>query len=337
MVEGRYFDASTSVAHAARLEAVSGGQWLVHARDESIQVDPLRLDISDRIGNIPRRVRFPGGAEFETADNDGIDAMLQAAHPASRKGWVHALERRWGIAVAALMGIVLISAAFLRFGLPALSGWAAHSLPPAADRLIGRESLQVLDRIVLRPSQLDAQRKASLQSLFTQMTAPLDDGHEYRLELRHSRALGPNAVALPSGIIIMTDELVALSKNDEEIKAVLAHEVGHVRGRHALQQLIRGAGISILALVVLGDVSSITALGSAAPALLQARNSREFEREADEFSRHWLSEAGIPTQRFDDILCRMSAAAQARHVEPPVFLSTHPATSQRAHCTAGKP
>jgi predicted Zn-dependent protease len=245
---------------------------------------------------------------------------------------VHGLERRWGVAVAALVGIVLVSVLTVRYGLPALSGWAASTLPPQADRLIGARTLEVLDRVALQPSGLDAQRQASLQNLFARMTAKLEDGHDYRLELRGGRRLGPNALALPSGIVVMTDELVAIAKHDEEIAAVLAHEIGHVRGRHALRQLIQGAGISILALVVLGDVSSVTALASAAPVLLQARNSRDFEREADEFARRWLRSAGIPAQRFDDILCRMTRTARGKGVDPPVFLSTHPATVERAHC-----
>lgn len=337
MIEGRFFDASSSTAHAASLEAAADGQWQLLARGATLTLDPASLTISDRIGSIPRRVRLPGGGEFETVDNDGVDALLRARGQGRREGWVHGLERRWGVAVAALVGIVLLSVLTVRYGLPALANLAAHTLPPRADRLIGAQSLEVLDRLALAPSRLDAQRQASLKNLFSRMTARLEDGHDFRLELRSGRKLGPNALALPSGIVVMTDELVDIARNDEEIAAVLAHEIGHVRGRHALRQLIQSAGISILALVVLGDVSSITALASAAPVLLQAKNSRDFEREADAFSRQWLQGAGIPGQRFDDILCRMTASAHSKNVAPPVFLSTHPATAERAHCQAGVP
>ena len=62
------------------------------------------------------------------------------------------------------------------------------------------------------------------------MTKPLDDGHVYQLEFRHGGYIDANAFALPSGIIVMTDELVELAKSDDELISVLAHEIGHVRG-----------------------------------------------------------------------------------------------------------
>ena len=76
----------------------------------------------------------------------------------------------------------------------------------------------------------------------------------------------------------MTHELVELAKTDDELVSVLAHEVGHVRGRHALRQLLQAAGVSALAVALLGDVSSISALLSAAPALLHAKHSRDCDR-----------------------------------------------------------
>ena len=140
------------------------------------------------------------------------------------------------------------------------------------------------------------------------MTEPLKDGHVYRLEFRQGGLIGANAFALPSGIIVMTDELVEMAETDDELVAVLAHEVGHVRGRHALRQLLQAAGVSALAFALLGDVSSISALLSAAPALLHAKHSRDFEREADGFAKQWLRENGIAESNFDAILCRISAA-----------------------------
>ena len=69
--------------------------------------------------------------------------------------------------------------------------------------------------------------------MFLTISAGQGPPGRYRLELRSGEALGANALALPSGIVIMTDDLVALAKSDDEIGAVMAHELGHVRGRHA--------------------------------------------------------------------------------------------------------
>ncbi len=331
MIRGRYFDAQKSAPVEATLQLAAGGQWQLQGAGLELRFDPLLARVSDRIGSIPRRVHLPDGAEFETADNDGMDQLLGEGAP-RRSGIVNALERRWGVAVAALAGVVLISFLVIRFGLPALADWAALRLPARADQLIGAQTLEVLDRSLLKPSRVDPQRQAQLTNLFMGMTAGLQDGHDYRLEFRSSRALGPNAVALPAGIIVVTDELVQIATSDEELAAVLAHEIGHVRGRHALRQIIQGAGVSILALVVLGDVGSVSAIASAAPVLIQAKHSRDFEREADGYARAWLAQAGIAGSRFDDILCRMTQSQRARSAEPPVFLSTHPGTTERVRC-----
>jgi Zn-dependent protease with chaperone function len=330
MVNGRYFDALRSSSLEATLEAVSSGHWRLSADHLDLTLDPKQIRVSDRIGSIPRRLHLVDGAEFETQDNDGVDAMLGQAR--THASVVNLLERHWGVALTSLAGVVVVSFLIIQFGLPALAGWAAQRLPPATDRLIGIQTLQVLDRTVLRPSEVEAQRQAQLSNMFSRMIAPIADGHDYRIELRKSPQLGPNALALPAGIIIVTDELVQVAESDEELAAVLAHEIGHVRGRHALRHIIQGAGVSILAVVLLGDLSSISAIASAAPALIQAKHSRDFEREADTFARQWMQENGVAPHYFDDILCRMINRGGGKGAEPPVFLSTHPSTQQRANC-----
>ncbi len=238
MIQGRYFDTHSSAAAEAQLEAWADGSVCLHANGRRQVFSLERLEISDRIGSIPRRIRFPDASEFETGDNDAVDQMLGAAAP--RQTWAHRLERNWGIAVGALVGVVAVSFLFLRFGLPVVAGWVASTLPPSTDRIIGQHAIQILDHGILKPSKLDAQRQAVLQNLFSRMTATMKDGHDYRLELRSSPALGPNAIALPAGIVVMTDQLSSLAANDEELMAVLAHEIGHVRGRARIAPVDRG-------------------------------------------------------------------------------------------------
>ena len=331
MVQGQFHDARSSVSAPASLEGAGGGNWLVRFADRQVLYAAAESRVSERIGSIPRRIHFPDGAEFESTDNEGIDALL--GEEAVSSTFVHHLERRWGIALAALVGVAVAGVLLVVYGFPALAGWVAGTLPPSADRVIGAQALQILDAGFLDASELDSQRQAQLAGMFRRMTHDIDDGHEYRLEFRSSPRLGPNAFALPSGIIVLTDEIVQLSSHDEELMAVLAHEIGHVRGRHALRQMIQAAGISVAAVVLIGDVNSVTALAGAAPALLQARNSRDFEREADSFARDWLQRHDIPAERFDALLCRMEARFGGSGDPAGVFLASHPPTRERAHCT----
>ena len=334
LIAGRYFDGHSATPAQVGIEFGADGMVRLHGLAEPVAVPFGDVNISDRVGNITRRVTFPGGAVFETSENDAMDRVLEALDVKRATAWVHWLEVRWPVALGSLAAVALVSFAFLRWGVPAIADWAAQVLPTSTDRAIGSGSLEVLDRLAFRDSDLSKARQRQLRERFALMTRDLDDGHEYRLELRHGAAIGANAFALPSGIIVMTDELVGLSKSDDELVAVLAHEIGHVRGRHALRQLLQAAGVSAIAFALLGDVSSISGLLSAAPALLHAKHSRDFEREADGFAKVWLREHHIAQSNFDAILCRMSAEHPGSSDVD--YFSSHPATGERAHCEPEK-
>jgi Zn-dependent protease with chaperone function len=332
MVHGDWFDAHSSAARPATLEWSAEGFWCLRCGETLLHLPPQAVQVSARIGSIPRRFDLQQAGEFETLDNDGVDTMLERFAPIATRGLVNRLERNWSVALVALVGVILCCAAIIRYGLPTLARWTAAVVPASADRALGERSLKIIDAGLLKPSTLEESRQAQLQERFEQMTRGIADGHEYRLELRSAPSIGPNAFALPSGIVVMTDDLVQLSQDDEELEAVLAHEIGHVRNRHALRQMIEAAGISLVAVAVLGDVSSVTALASSAPALLQARNSRQFEREADAVARQWLSEQHISQDRFDAMLCRLSAKTGAGSDGVGRYLESHPPVRERAQC-----
>jgi Zn-dependent protease with chaperone function len=331
MIHGYYFDGITSASQAATLDA-GGGLLHIEGAAEPIAIALADVRISERIGNITRRFALPGGAVFETADNDAVDQACVAAGVKLRSGFVHWLESRWPVALGSLFAIAVITFAFFRWGMPAVVNWAAGALPTELDAAIGSQSLNTLDSLIFTRTTLGEKRQRRLQERFQAMTSNLDDGHRYQLVFRDGgkSGIGANAFALPSGIIVMTDQLVDMAQDDEEIVAVLAHEIGHVRGRHALRHLLHAAGVSAMAMALLGDVSQIAGLLSSAPVLLIARQSREFELEADAFSRQWLRDHGIAEAKFDAILCRLSKATGERHGYE--FFSSHPPTDERAHC-----
>jgi Zn-dependent protease with chaperone function len=270
LIAGRYFDGLSAAGVDATLEFGADGNVQVHGTAVPIAFPLAEVKISERIGNVTRRITFPNGGVFETQDNDAVDQARDALGLQRGSSLVHWLESRWQIAVGSLVAVVLVSIAFIHWGVPAMANWAARVMPADVDQAIGSGTLDVLDRVAFEPSKLANGRQQELRGRFIAMTKDLDDGHEYQLEFRHGGTIGANAFALPSGIIVMTDELVELSKKDDELVSVLAHEVGHVRGRHALRQMLQAAGVSALAVALLGDVSSISGILAAAPALLQA-------------------------------------------------------------------
>lgn len=182
---------------------------------------------------------------------------------------------------------------------------------PSTETVLGTETLQLLDRVMFKPTVLDTARQKELELLFAQVVDALDATDRfYTLQLRSSSKIGANAFALPGGTVIMTDELVELAERDEEIAAVLAHEVGHVRHRHAMRQVIQGSAVGLIVTALTGDVFSASSLAAALPTMLvDAKFSRDMERQADDVALEYLLQKGRRlniSPRFSPIWSRLS-------------------------------
>jgi len=82
-------------------------------------------------------------------------------------------------------------------------------------------------------------------------------------------------------------------------------------------------------------MASLTSLAAAAPTLLlQAKFSRDFEREADDFAFGYMARRGIPPEMFAAILQRIEEK-RPRGTDVPDYLSTHPATRERIERARG--
>jgi Zn-dependent protease with chaperone function len=267
------------------------------------------------------------GASCEVADNDAFAAMLfgHVAVPSRVSGW----ERSWRLALAALAVVFAVGVLSYRYGLPMFAERAANALPESALNSVSHEMQGILDGTVFSPTQISGRRHASILNSFDALALP--DHRRLTLLVKNAEKLGANAMALPSGTIYVTDQLVALTSDDRVLMAVIAHEAGHVKRRHGLRQIIQGATVGALITWYFGDFS---ALGAAAPAsLLQAKYSRDLEREADAYAAQVLKMNNWPVSLLADALelIQRSQTAKGKAEDPAVlaYLSTHPATSER--------
>lgn len=320
-----YYDGRTS----ARLPVVArstGGGLHVTGQDVNFEVPLGEIAVDAPLAGVPRSLGLPGGGQLKTDDHAAIEKLFPRAHAAESA--VHRLEGRWRYALAGLAAIAVFGWWIIAYGLPLAAKLAAGAIPAGAETAIAEQALRSIDRTFCAPSRLDAKRSREVQAQFALLTAGLDDGYRYRLEGRDCGALGPNAFALPGGTVIMTDALVALAGNDEQLAAILAHEIGHVRHRHGLRSTLQAAGVAALIAALMGDAVSITSLAATLPAaLLQTGYSREFEEEADTYAFQRLKEVSISPRHFADA---MELLAKARGAERSAgYLSTHPATSRR--------
>jgi Zn-dependent protease with chaperone function len=292
------------------------------------------IEISSRVGGIPRRITFPDGSLFETVDNDAIDRFL-AEKGRAREGTVHRLERFHPRLIAFAAATVLLGVLVYRFAMPVLVEVAVAVTPPIVPRIMSASTLQAMDETLLGESKLDEARRGRIVDGFRRVASQSARGQAgYTLNFREGGPLGPNAFALPDGTLIVTDELVELAGEDTEaIVGVLAHEIGHVEHEHGLRQIYRAAGITALIMLVAGDIGSgaedVLVQGGG---LLALSYSRSAEAEADRHSVELMLKAGLDPAALARFFQLLETKLDDRSETS--ILSTHPGTPERRNALA---
>lgn len=337
-VSAAYFDGRTSQPRAVTLRFMPEGWLRIDADGHELTFTRSQVRIGARLGRTPRFIHLPGDAHCETPDNDGVDRGVASWGRGGGGRWLHRVETSWRLVLISCVVLLALGFVAVRYGLPFAAERAAHAMPPAVTDRLGRDTLATLDRMIFEPSKLTPERQAELRGKFDDFLRAVGDTFPYRLEFRDSGQMGPNAFALPSGELVMTDALVNLAQDDHEIIAVLAHECGHVKHRHILRSILQNSAVVVMLTLVTGDVSSATAFGAAIPTfLLQSKFSRVFENEADAYAVEYLRKAGIEPRHLSTMLERLTK--EHKHLDSEVldYLSSHPPTPERTKRILGEP
>lgn len=348
MIQGNWYN-KDSAAHSGAVLRLTDRHFTIET-DSGLQFSGLIDDlvISDRLGNVERKLTLVDGSVFATRDNDSIDRLCKANKRIG--GFAHAFESRISLVVIALVLTLLICFAFFTWGIPWTSTKIAQLLPHKTNELIAQQALDFLDDYIFEESQLDEERIEQITAHFNQQLIPLAGQNseiKYRLHFRlwQDDEVGiPNAFALPSGDIILTDKFVELSQNQNEIDSVLLHEIGHVVKRHSLQRVVEGTLLTTIVMLATGDSSSLSDMGLGLGSLLASSHySRGHETEADLFAFRHMLKANIDPQAFSTIMARMTNYMEISEESQPDnansdqnqdhslldYLSSHPETAQR--------
>jgi len=138
-----------------------------------------------------------------------------------------------------------------------------------------------------------------------------------------------NALALPGGQILVFRGLLEFAENGDELAGVLAHELGHVILRHPLEVAIKGASVSILASLLVGDITGGAAIAGVAAAFLTAAYGQEAEHDTDALAVTLLNGAGFDSRNVANLFERFGR--KAREKEGILSrLSSHPLSRERA-------
>ena len=327
---GAFYDGRSSKPHSVEVSLDADGQALVVEGDHiGRRRFPLELiKVAPRVGDTPRFIYLDDGASIEVQENDAVDGLVPRLPRGRFHLAQHKLESKLRWILAALALAIAFGWATIDYGVPYLAKKVAFALPPEVDETLGDGALAALDELVFEPTALDADRRVGLQRRFDAMVAESDmDPERVALVFRKSPVMGPNALALPSGIVVMTDELVGLAEHENEVLAVLAHEIGHLRHRHSLRGALQNSTVALMIAGITGDLASLTSVSATLPTVLvQLKYSRSFELEADDYAIEMLGKMGIAPTELGEILLRMTGDGSGELAK---YLSTHPGSKER--------
>lgn len=152
--------------------------------------------------------------------------------------------------------------------------------------------------------------------------------YQYAFHLLAERRV-VNAFALPGGQIFITEGLLELLKTEDELAAVLAHEIGHVLARHSAEHLAKAQLTqALIGAVVVGSGSYDAAqLARLAGSLINMKHGRDDEHEADRLGLKLMREAGYDPRAMIPVMQALGAATGGART--PEFASTHPSAENR--------
>jgi len=325
-LEGTYYDGRTPVAVPARMEFADGSAILITGQI-SLRHAAAALNVSPCIGKADRFIALPDNGQFQCPDHPFLQSLPQASPSEGPVAW---LEERWGVALAGIAITACLLLAGYFYGLPVAAERVAAHIPVETEQTLGRHAITWLDeQRWFKPTKLELDRQKSIRDGFDRLRSDLPLKSCYQLEFRASKALGANAFALPGGTIVITDAMVKSANSQEEVLAVLAHEIGHVELRHTMRSLLQNSAVAVVAAAVTADAASLSVAVAGLPVLLaQTKYSREFEAAADEFAFKLLKQKGYSPLAFASLMERLAIKYESDE-KMFVYVSTHPVTEKR--------
>lgn len=287
--------AHSSTASRDVLLRLDGGLLIITANGRELIFRRERLRVTSRISGIPAVVTLDNGSWLQIPDGELARAL--SGKRGNMLAWMESrLLRLLPLLLALLVGLYLL---MNRVVLPRAGDWVASQIPVRTvvaweDRFWEGTAQVYFETLGHDPGYAD--EKSKLNRLGALMSAAA--GGKFPLSFILIEG-DPNAMALPGGRIMVTPKLMKLL-TDEEIAAVLGHEIGHIERRHALKGLGRSVLWSLFTLAT-GNVDVV----NFSAVLTELAYSRAAERDADCFSRWLLDKAGMEPEAMRTALAAL--------------------------------
>jgi len=175
------------------------------------------------------------------------------------------------------------------------------------------------------PETKDAKATAYVSCVARNVTAVMGGGTAWEVRTFEDKAV--NAFALPGGKIGVYTGLLKVAKTQDQLAAVLGHEVAHVIAGHSAERVSESLAAELgLSVVQASTGVNAEMLGVATNVFFLLPNSRTHESEADLLGMDYMAKAGFDPRASIALWQNMS---QSGGQKPPEMLSTHPSDATR--------
>ena len=317
-----YCDGETLHSFTAHAEFFDNGFLRLTGENFQLFAAASQVGVSEKLGRLPYFLHMPEGGVVELPSCPEADALVSAIRPPSRLTQTRrALERLAPVTAVATILLVIGIITMLWRSQPFLARRVAFFVPNHVEAQAGLVGYSLFADVA-KPTALNASAQLRLHHALERLVA----ARNFHLtpQIKLLRLGVPNTFALPGEILIVSDELVLLTANDDELAALLAHEIGHVENRHGLQSILRNDSALLTSTLCTGDFSAIASASALLPTLLLKNGyAPEFEREADAYATSLLRDAHINPHAFDSFVQRLEKIYPANS-RTFTYLGTHP-------------
>ena len=186
--------------------------------------------------------------------------------------------------------------------------------------------------VLNRPPEAVERVRAVAARLIPQGSRFSAEAQKWRWEVNVIDAGAVNAFCMPGGkIVVFTGLINRLKLNDDELAAIVGHEIAHAlleHGRARMSQaLLQNVGINFAAAYFGLSGIGASALAQAAEVAITLPYSRGHETDADLVGIELAARAGYDPRAAVEVWRKMAALGGGS--QPPQFLSTHPGHEQR--------
>lgn len=185
-----------------------------------------------------------------------------------------------------------------------------------------------INQELLKQNKIKLNKNARINSYLNELGQRLAKYSErpnisYTFQVVNDRNI--NAFATMGGFVYINTGTMIAADNEAELASVVAHEIGHIAGRHAIEQM-RSRAIAQGVLSAAGlDEKQAVQIG--VQLAVELPNSREDEYEADRLGLDTIKKAGYAPSGMISFMQKLLQKSRGGSV--PSFLSTHPATQDR--------